>query len=216
MSHFDRRHTLITLFLSAASLPVIAHAQGVPDSANVVTTCGTPNNTYPTGQNRPITQDNTGTLCTVSGGGGAGGNVTVVGGNLTSVGSITGNVTLGAGTNNIGIATIAPSATVVCAALCANLTISGSASHLAAFEVSADSTLSGAAWWVMIFNATAAPADGNVTPAKCYALPSGATAISAAFSTPVTFGTGITVGVSTTGCFTKTQSVHALISGDTQ
>lgn len=102
------------------------------------------------------------------------------------------------------------------AALAANQIIKGSAGNLYSFEVSADSTLSAAAWWIMIYNATTAPGDGAVTPLKCYALPSGATSYAAAFQVPVAFSTGITIGVSTTGCFTKTASTHAFISGDAQ
>ena len=99
------------------------------------------------------------------------------------------------------------------AALAANLVVSAAPASLFSFEVSADSTLSAAAWWVMAYDATAAPADGAVTPIKCYALPSGAPSISAGFTTPETFSTGVVIGVSTTGCFTKTASTHAFISG---
>lgn len=101
-------------------------------------------------------------------------------------------------------------------ALAANTVIKASAGNLYSFEVSADSTLSGAAWWIMIYNATSAPVDGAVTPLKCYAMASGTTSYGAAFPTPAAFSTGITIGVSTTGCFTKTASTHAFISGDAQ
>lgn len=101
-------------------------------------------------------------------------------------------------------------------ALAANTVIKASAGNLYSFEVSADSTLSAAAWWIMVYNATSAPGDGAVTPLKCFALPSGATSYAAAFPVPVAFSTGITIGVSTTGCFTKTASTHAFISGDAQ
>lgn len=100
-------------------------------------------------------------------------------------------------------------------ALASNLILKASAGRLFAFNVSADSTLSGAAWWVMLFDATSAPGDGAVTPAKCYAVPSGTTFISAGWPAGgVNFLTGITVVVSTNGCFTKAGSVHAFISGD--
>lgn len=102
------------------------------------------------------------------------------------------------------------------AALAANTVIKASAGNLYSFEVSANSTLAAAAWWIMIYNATSAPADGAVTPLKCYAMPLGTTAFAAAFPTPVAFSTGITIGVSTTGCFTKTASTNAFISGDAQ
>lgn len=101
-------------------------------------------------------------------------------------------------------------------ALAANTVIKASAGNLYSFEVAADSTLSAAAWWIMIYNATSAPVDGAVTPLKCYAMPSGTTLFSAAFPTPVAFSTGITIGVSTNGCFTKAASTHAFISGDAQ
>lgn len=101
-------------------------------------------------------------------------------------------------------------------ALAANQVVKGAPGVLYSFEVSADATLSAAAWWIMIYDATAAPVDGAVTPKKCYAQPSGAVSASYAFTRPVQFGVGITIGVSTTGCFTKTASVHAFISGDFQ
>lgn len=99
-------------------------------------------------------------------------------------------------------------------ALAANQIIKASGGNLFSFTVSADSTLSAAAWWIMIYNAATAPIDGAVTPLKCYAMPSGATGFAAAFPNPVSFSTGITIGVSTTGCFNKTASTHAFISGD--
>ena len=102
------------------------------------------------------------------------------------------------------------------AALASSQVVKGSAGNLYSFNISADSTLSGAAWWIMIYDATTAPADGGVTPAKCYAMASGTTSYSAAFPVPVAFATGITIGVSTTGCFTKTASTHAFISGDSK
>ena len=99
-------------------------------------------------------------------------------------------------------------------ALAANQVIKGSAGNLFSFEVSADATLSAAAWWVMIYDATSAPGDGAVTPAKCFAYPANTTSASYAWPTPISFSTGIVIGVSTTGCFTQTASVHAFISGD--
>lgn len=101
-------------------------------------------------------------------------------------------------------------------ALASNQVLKASAGNLYSFEVSADSTLSSAAWWIMIFDATSLPIDGAVTPAKCYAMPSGATGFNAAFSYPIRFTTGIVIGVSTNGCFTKAASTHAFISGDAQ
>lgn len=100
------------------------------------------------------------------------------------------------------------------AALAANQVVSAVPANLYSFEVSADATLSGAAWWILIYDAIAAPTDGAVTPVKCYALASGATSFKETFFYPIQFVTGIVIGVSTTGCFNKTASVHAFISGD--
>lgn len=113
-----------------------------------------------------------------------------------------------------GTVSIAPATSVSSPALAANQVVSATAANLVSFNVSADSTLSGAAWWVMVYNSATAPADGAVAPVKCYAMPSGAIGISASFPTPVSFSTGIVIGVSTTGCFTKTASTHAFISAD--
>lgn len=99
-------------------------------------------------------------------------------------------------------------------ALAANQVVAALPANLWSFEVSADSTLSAAAWFIMIYDATTAPSDGSVTPAKCYALASGTTLFSASFTLPIQFQNGIVIGVSTTGCFTKTASIHAYISGD--
>lgn len=111
----------------------------------------------------------------------------------------------------------AATTTASCTALCSNLVIEAAGPHqLYSFEVGADTTLSGAPWWVMVFNTTSLPANGAITPLKCYPVPTNTTSYSAAFPTPVIFATGITIGVSTTGCFTQTASAHAFISGDAQ
>jgi hypothetical protein len=103
------------------------------------------------------------------------------------------------------------------AALASSLIIKASAGSLIDFQVSADSTLSAASWALMIFDATTAPADGPVTPAKCYIVPSGTTSYSGAFVVPgAAFTTGITAVASSTGCFTKTASAHAFIAADFQ
>jgi hypothetical protein len=116
-------------------------------------------------------------------------------------------------TGTITPATVALT-TASTAALAANLVAKATPGSLYSFEVAADSTLSGAAWWLMLYNATSAPVDGAVTPFKCYAFPSGTTSFAAAFPTPAVFSAGITMGVSTTGCFSKTASTHAYLSAD--
>lgn len=122
----------------------------------------------------------------------------------------------GAGGGGGGATSAVAITPVSSSALAANQIIKASAGTLSSFNVSADSTLSGAAWWIMVYNATSAPADGAVTPLKCYAMASGTTSYASAFTAPITFSAGITIGVSTTGCFTKTASTHAFISGDAQ
>jgi hypothetical protein len=90
---------------------------------------------------------------------------------------------------------------------------------LTSFEVSADSTLSPAIWTILIYDAATAPADGAVTPAKCYILPTGTTNFSAAFNIPAIFNNGVVIVISTgQTCFTQTTSggAHAFISGDVQ
>jgi hypothetical protein len=123
------------------------------------------------------------------------------------------NSSIPAGSASIG--NLNPASQLASTAVETSHVIKASAGTLYSFEVAADSTLSGAAWWVMIFNATSAPADGAVAPAKCYPLSSGQTGYAGAFAAGgVSFTTGITIAVSTTGCFSKTSSAHAHISGD--
>lgn len=101
-------------------------------------------------------------------------------------------------------------------ALASSLVAKAAPGNLWSVEVAADGTLSGAAWWIMVYDAIAAPADGAVTPAKCYAVASGVTSYWVSFTFPPHFTAGIVVGVSTTGCFNKTASTHAFISVDYQ
>jgi hypothetical protein len=101
--------------------------------------------------------------------------------------------------------------------LSTNLVAVTGSHKLQSFEVSADSTLSGAAWWILIYDASADPGNGTVAPAKCYAMSSGTTSFSAGFVPGgVNFQNGIVMVVSTTGCFTETQSTHAFLSADWQ
>lgn len=143
--------------------------------------------------------------------------------NIKQVNGATVNVGVGAastGTQRVAVSTdstigVSPATAASSSALAANQVVKGSAGTLYSFNVAADSTLSAAAWWVMIYNATSAPADGAVAPVKCYSVPSGGSAISGSFGAGgVTFSTGIVIGVSTNGCFTKAASTHAFISGD--
>lgn len=227
--------SFVALVLWAASCA--AQAQ----SATVVASCGAAS--YTVGQQYPLQMLANGTLCTNAtlSGSVTVGNATItaplgvqtqaasvattVNGALPSGGNLLGKVGIDQTTPGMtnGVQTLSGSVTslssathIQTAALAANQIITASAHSLTSFEVSADSTLSGAAWWIMIYDATSAPSDGAVTPAKCYALPSGATSFNGAFNQPPAFTAGIVIGVSTTGCFTKTASAHAFISGDYQ
>jgi len=68
------------------------------------------------------------------------------------------------------------------------------------------------AGYVMVFNATSAPADGVVTPAQCFVLAANSS-MQISYNTPIRMTTGCTVVFSTTGPFTKTISATAFISG---
>lgn len=73
------------------------------------------------------------------------------------------------------------------------------------------------AGYLLIFNATSLPANGAVTPVKCLSVPAGQTvSFSADAGTAWTFSTGITLGYSTTGCYTLTASATAFFTGQFQ
>jgi hypothetical protein len=133
--------------------------------------------------------------------------------NATVVGTGTFPVQASQAPSAASTAGVAP---VSSASLEANHVIKGSAGNFYSFEATADATLSAAAWWLMVYNATSAPVDGAVTPLKCWGLPAGVVTFTGAFPQGTYFSTGITMGVSTTGCFTKTASAHAYLSGDAQ
>jgi hypothetical protein len=133
--------------------------------------------------------------------------------------SITQNVSLTTalpgGSNNIGMVSAAatasaagatPIATTVAAS---NVVLKASAGNLYSVNI-CTGAVSG---YLMLFNATSAPADGTVTPTKV--LPVAANAgIILDFATPLRFTTGCTAVFSTTGPFTKTASATAFISGE--
>jgi hypothetical protein len=77
-------------------------------------------------------------------------------------------------------------------------------------------TSGAAAGYVLFFDATAAPANGTVTPKLCYILPANTT-LSGNFQTiPLPFNTGIVMEFSSTGCFTATSSATAFLVGQAQ
>jgi hypothetical protein len=101
-----------------------------------------------------------------------------------------------------------PIAPVISTALEASHVIKGSAGSLFDWYV----TTTQFPGYVMIFDATSAPADGAVTPKMCFAVGAGSTFISPAGKPPTVFATGITFVFSTTGPFIKTASASAFIS----
>lgn len=90
--------------------------------------------------------------------------------------------------------------------------IKGSGGNLYDWQV----TSGASAGYVMIFNATTAPADGAVTPAQCVTVAANTTVGSSFNLVPEYYATGIVIVFSTTGCFTKTASATAFIRGRAQ
>lgn len=77
-------------------------------------------------------------------------------------------------------------------------------------------TTGASAGYVMIFDATAVPANGTVTPALCYEIPANTTLGASWGNIPASFTNGIVFVFSTTGCFTKTISSTAFFSVQVQ
>jgi len=112
-------------------------------------------------------------------------------------------------TGATGGSAVAP---VVSSAAESNHVLKASAGSL----LSLTTTLGATAGWVMVFDATSAPADGAVTPKYCWEMPTANTSLILAWPTSASFATGITVVFSSTGCFTKTGSATAFFSGQVQ
>lgn len=79
-------------------------------------------------------------------------------------------------------------------------------------------TIGATSGYVMLFNATALPSNGAVTPAWCARIVSDGTVGTLAVAWPAAqpFSVGITAGFSTTGCFTLTASATAAFFGSFQ
>lgn len=69
--------------------------------------------------------------------------------------------------------------------------------------------------WLLLFDATSAPADGAVTPAYVFPIDGDGTkgVLSLEWAVPLKFATGITAVFSSTGPFSKTASVTAAFFG---
>lgn len=125
-------------------------------------------------------------------------------------------VAAGTGTAAVAIAPTSAAAAgitpVVSTAAEGSRVIKASAGNLYSVDVTAGAT----SGYVMLFNATSAPADGAVTPLYCWPLGANQSMARSFNSPPAVFSTGITAVFSTTGCFTKTASATAFISGAAQ
>lgn len=210
---------LFAALLIAAFVPVLACAQGVPNSAIVVTTCGTPPATYSAGQNKPVLQDVNGNGC-VNTTGTITGSVTITG-SLPAGSNIIGQTgidqTTPGATNGVVIAPTSASAAgivpVVSASAEGSHVLKSSAGNLYSLYVTTGAT----AGYVMTFNATSAPADGSVTPVDCVQAPANTTTSMSFGAGPAgRFSTGITAVFSSTGCFSKTVSATAFFKASVQ
>lgn len=214
---------LLALLLGAALAGNAAAQYAIV--AKVITACGTPPFTLTVGNSYNVFMDANGTLCTVSGGGGGGGAVTNAGvfavQNTAStpagsaiIGQVGIDQTTPGSTNGVDLvpssATAVGITAVSSSAVESNHVLKGSAGNL--YGVVATNTTT--AGYLMVFNATSAPADGAVTPIYCVGLGIGqSVSLTGPANIPVVFSTGITAVFSTTGCFTKTASATAMFTG---
>lgn len=78
-------------------------------------------------------------------------------------------------------------------------------------------TSGASAGFVLLFNLTAAPANGAVTPQNCVVIAANSTvSIGAGGDPPSAYSVGIVAEFSTTGCFTATSSATAFFAGNVQ
>lgn len=74
-------------------------------------------------------------------------------------------------------------------------------------------TTGATAGWFLVYNLTAVPVDGTVTPVKAYAVGTNSS-IEVGYSPALSFPVGCTIAFSSTGPFTQTLSATAMISGE--
>jgi hypothetical protein len=98
-----------------------------------------------------------------------------------------------------------------CTAACAALVLKASPGIFFGAAITAGAT----SGYAMLFNLTADPGDGAVTPLKCIATAAGQTVtISPDPGAPAwIMSVGVTLVFSSTGCFTKTESATAYMTG---
>jgi hypothetical protein len=181
---------MLKRFLVAALLLASgpAFAQQSLGLATAVATCG--GQSLTAGLIYPVTQDLTGTFCSTAGGGG--GSTTVLIPSTSSSAGLTPVVSSAAEASHV----LKASAGNAYAAYATNLTATNG--------------------FLVLLNATSAPADGAIAPLACAPLSAnGVASINYAPGPPGVFSTGITAVVtSAVTCFTKTTGViTAFISG---
>lgn len=124
----------------------------------------------------------------------------------------------GAGTQDVNllVSSGATAATTTASSTAAgsNLVLKASAGNLYALTT----TIGATSGYLMLFDATALPSNGAVTPVYCVPIDSNGTngSLAVNFFPPKRFGTGITAGFSTTGCFSLTASTTASFFGGYQ
>lgn len=139
------------------------------------------------------------------------------GGGATSVqASVTGN-------GGTGVGVVAANQVSCSAAVCAiTPAVSAAAEGSKVFKASAGNlyrvnvTTGAVAGYLMVFNATSAPADGAVTPLLCRPVAANSSVEVDHTQIPDRYSTGITAVFSSTGCFTKTVSATAMFEGTYQ
>lgn len=105
---------------------------------------------------------------------------------------------------------VTPVAPIASPSLEASRVLKGSAGTLYALQVNATQT-----GYAMLFDATAAPADGAVAPLKVWFVNNATQeTIDKTFSPPLAMQNGITVVFSTDGPFTKTEAASAHFSAE--
>lgn len=123
---------------------------------------------------------------------------------------LNGNLRTVTGPSSASSAGITP---VVSTAVESNHILKGSAGNLYGVYITTGATPG----FMMVFNATTAPADGAVTPNQCIVAPANSTTgLTFNSGPPSVFSTGITAVFSSTGCFTKTASATAFFNGRVQ
>lgn len=157
-------------------------------------------------------------------GDGVNGNNTVSTGNFLFNGSgwdrgrtVTGDLGTGTGVAAVasaphsGAAGVLPTGTAS-SALASSSVLCAAACNAYGFQVNTTT----AAEWVMAFNATSAPADGAVTPARWWQVPANGTLTvdMTEGGVPIRYGTGWTLVCSSTGPFTKTASALCTFVGE--